>query len=77
MMYPEVLLSKAQSRRTATVIPDKLPLPSANPQYPTEINFVINLFLFFSPCIYKDIMRKKSGGRDIPVFDRSVLFAIV
>ena len=48
IMYSEVLLFKAQSKRTATAIPNKLPLPSANPLCPTEINFVINLFLLLS-----------------------------
>ena len=45
MMNSEVLvfLSKVQSSYT-TAIPNKLPLPSANPLCPTEINFVINLF---------------------------------
>ena len=34
---------------------------NANPLCLTEINFVINLFLYCSPCIYKDIMRKNRG----------------
>ena len=62
MIYPEVLLSKAQSRRAATAIPNKLPLPSANPLCPTQINFVINLFLYYSPCINKDIIQGKILG---------------
>ena len=44
MMYPEFLISKAQSRRTETAIHNKLPLSSANPLCPTEINFLTNLF---------------------------------
>ena len=40
MIYSEVLLSKTQSRRTATAIPNKL--PNVNP---LEITFVINIFL--------------------------------